>query len=154
MLFSSENSVREKTIQRISCVRKRSKCSVDRRNIPCARVQVNRSRDSDSKVLSNLSPESVTQLFRESHFTTATSNMTQLGKAFLHLYLNVMTNGPIISDFIEKIVAISHTVEDGNITSTTLSNLETVAGTVNSLLEKDGRSNQSLCTTLTIRKRV
>jgi hypothetical protein len=65
-----------------------------------------------------------------------------------------MTNGPIISDFIEKIVAISHTVEDGNITSTTLSNLETVAGTVNSLLEKDGRSNQSLCTTLTIRKRV
>ncbi len=62
----------------------------------------------------------------------------------MHLYLNVMTNGPIISDFIEKLVAVSHTVKDGNITSTTLSNLETVAGVVNSLLEQGGRSNEDL----------
>ena len=92
----------------------------------------------------NLSPENVQKLFHESHFQTATANMSPLGKAFLRLYLSVVTNCPIMSKFLEQMLTASHTSRGVKIAPATLANLETVAAAVHSLQEQSVRSKQDI----------
>ena len=104
-------------------------------------------RASDSSMLAtqlNLSPENVQKLFHESHFQTATANMSPLGKAFLRLYLSVVTNCPTISKFLEQMVTASHTSRGAKLAPTTLANLEAVAAAVHSLQEQSVRSKQDI----------
>ena len=63
--------------------------------------------------------------------------MSPLGKVFLYLYLNVITNCPIISKFLEQMLTGSHTSKDPNIAQVTLANLESVP-------EEDVRSRQDI----------
>jgi hypothetical protein len=58
-----------------------------------------------------MSPENLEQLFRESHFTSATTNMTPLAKAYLRTYINNATNLTILSAFVERVLVVTQTAK-------------------------------------------
>jgi len=93
-----------------------------------------------------MSPENLAQLFRESHFTSATANMTPLAKAYLRTYINNATNLPILSAFVERVLVVAQTAKGRQLTlaQTTLADLDTVAGAVNSMRDQTERSKQDL----------
>jgi hypothetical protein len=91
-----------------------------------------------------MSPENLTHLIRDSHFNSAPVNMTPLAKSYLHTYLNNTTNVPLLSEFVESVVAVSQTAQDRKLDQTTLANLEVVAGAVNSLCDQTERAKHDL----------
>jgi hypothetical protein len=81
----------------------------------------------------HLSPKNVANLFNEHHYVNVTSKMSELGKVFLSLYLSVVTNTPIIENFLEQMLTVSKHPKDTNLVEETLSSLEIVAGALNCL---------------------
>ena len=125
-------------------MRKRSKCSIESRNIACTRVQANKSCDPDSKVPPSMSPENLTHLIRDSHFNSAITSMTPLTKSYLHTYLNNTTNVTVISEFVESVLAVTQTEKGRKLAQTTLAHLEVVTGAVNSLRDQTTRAKHDL----------
>ena len=75
-----------------------------------------------------MSPENLAQLFRESHFTSATANMTPLAKAYLRTYLNNATNLQVLSAFVERVLVVAQTAQDRKLAQTTLGDSDMVQG--------------------------
>jgi hypothetical protein len=91
-----------------------------------------------------MSPENLTQLFRESHFTSATANMTPLEKAYLRTYINNATNLPILSAFVERLLVVAQTGQGRKLAQTTLADLDIVSEAINSMRNQTERSKQDL----------
>ena len=67
-----------------------------------------------------MSPENLTHLIRDSHFNSAITSMTPLAKSYLHTYLNNATNVPVLSEFVESVVAVAQTEQGRKLVQTTL----------------------------------
>ena len=91
-----------------------------------------------------MSSENPTYLIRDSHFNSATASMTPLAKSYLHTYLNLATNMPVLSEFVESAVASTQTAQDRKLAQTTLANLEKAAWSLNSIKEQSERAKHDL----------
>ena len=91
-----------------------------------------------------MSSENLTHLIRDSHFNSATASMTPLAKSYLHTYLNLDTNMPVLSEFVESAVAVTQTAQGRKLAQTTLANLEKAAWSLNSMKEQSERAKHDL----------
>ena len=70
--------------------------------------------------------------------------MTPLAKSYLHTYLNLATNIPVLSEFVESAVAATQTAQGRKLAQTTLANLEKAVWSLNSIKEQSERAKHDL----------
>ena len=67
-----------------------------------------------------------------------------LAKSYLLTYVNNVSNVPVLSEFVESIVAVSQTEQGRKLAKTTLANLEAATGALNSLSDQTERAKEDL----------